>query len=534
MGTRQGSTRAHGAHSSFNNMVRHGRFKKGQKGSAAQYMTRNQAIKKLQVSLPDFRRLCILKGVYPRDPSKKAHGKDKVYYFVKDILWLSHERVLSTFRDLKAFLKKFKKSVAKGDVYGARKLEAFKPQYSLNHIVRERYPTFVDALRDVDDALCLVMLFSTMPSDDKLLRARVENCQKLVQEFQAYLMKTGALKKTFLSIKGVYYQAEVMGQSVTWVTPYKFTPTVDSDVDIKVMLTFLEFYEVLLHFVNCKLYHEASLVYPPELAPLWNPSTKQGPGLAALNQLARKDEARTEEEEALVADQSQLIFKDCVFYLGREVPVESLVFVITNCGGQTYWGDHVQLDWENNTQVTHQIVDRPKLMGPAIESREYVQPQWVYDCVNNKMLLPTFEYGVGSKLPSHLSPFVDDDAEGYIPQRKDYLNRLKGQEPAAAEDEESDDSQEEEEEEEEDDDQVSGEEEEEELKPAKPIKVKKTSAEADQAELARSLLSRKKRNLYQHIKKEEDAKKDKNSTLSQKRKANDKQNAGKRAKISAE
>ena len=43
-----------------------------------------------------------------------------------------------TFRDLKAFLKKFKKANAKDDVVRVAKLEEQRPTYSLAHIVRER------------------------------------------------------------------------------------------------------------------------------------------------------------------------------------------------------------------------------------------------------------------------------------------------------------------------------------------------------------------------------------------------------------
>jgi hypothetical protein len=37
---------------------------KGKSGAAKAYVTRSSAIKKLQCSLADFRRLCILKGTY--------------------------------------------------------------------------------------------------------------------------------------------------------------------------------------------------------------------------------------------------------------------------------------------------------------------------------------------------------------------------------------------------------------------------------------------------------------------------------------
>lgn len=62
------------------------------------------------------------------------------------------------------------------------------------------------------------------------------------------------LRKVFLSIKGIYYQAEIMGQKVTWIQPYQFVQKLPADADYKVMQTFLEFYITLLKFSNLKLF----------------------------------------------------------------------------------------------------------------------------------------------------------------------------------------------------------------------------------------------------------------------------------------
>ncbi|GKC40850.1 pescadillo, partial [Tanacetum coccineum] len=61
--------------------------------------------------------------------------------------------------------------------------------------------------------------------------------------------------------------AEVDGQKVTWLTPHALQQVMPQDVDYKIMLTFLEFYETLLGFVNFKLYESINVKYPPILDP---------------------------------------------------------------------------------------------------------------------------------------------------------------------------------------------------------------------------------------------------------------------------
>ena len=52
-----------------------------------------------------------------------------------------------------------------------------------------RYPTFIDAVRDLDDALSMLVLFSSMPQTDKIQVSCFFNC---------FSRCTHAVLKTFL------------------------------------------------------------------------------------------------------------------------------------------------------------------------------------------------------------------------------------------------------------------------------------------------------------------------------------------------
>ncbi|KLO16992.1 hypothetical protein SCHPADRAFT_868734 [Schizopora paradoxa] len=286
--------------------------KKGQSGAAKAYMTRTAAVKKLQISLADFRRLCILKGIFPREPrSKKKANKGNSaptnFYYAKDIAYLSHEAVLRKLREHKAFAKKLARALGRGEWGDAKSLEENKPVYTLDHIIKERYPTFIDAVRDIDDALCLVHLFASLPADQKLPSSLISNCARLAAEWQLYVMHTHSLRKVFLSIKGVYFQAEVMDQTVTWLVPYQFTQTIPHDVDLRVMLTFLELYQTLLGFVFFKLYSDVNLIYPP---PMDSEKDAAAAGVGAFSLQDTRKQTDSTSETAQNSDAKRISGKD--------------------------------------------------------------------------------------------------------------------------------------------------------------------------------------------------------------------------------
>ena len=88
------------------------------------------------------------------------------------------------------------------------------------HTIIYRYPTFLDAIRDLDDCLSLCFLYASLPKGKGAPVQVTSMARRLTTEFMHYIIEAKALRKVFISIKGIYYQAEVKGQLVTWVVPH--------------------------------------------------------------------------------------------------------------------------------------------------------------------------------------------------------------------------------------------------------------------------------------------------------------------------
>ncbi|TGJ82418.1 hypothetical protein E0Z10_g6337 [Xylaria hypoxylon] len=508
--------------------------KKGEAGNAKNYITRTQAVKKLQISLPDFRKLCIWKGIFPREPrSRKKASKSSTasttFYYAKDIQFLLHEPLLQKFREQKTLEKKIAKALGRGDLSDASRLErnatrpekTGKPRYTLDTVIRDRYPTFVDALRDLDDCLSMLFLFANLPSTSTVPAKMIARCERLCLEFQHYLIASQSLRKSFLSIKGIYYQANIQGEDILWLVPYKFNQRVVGDVDFRIMGTFVEFYMTLLGFVNFRLYTSVGLKYPPkfdenkdnEAAELGAfklegnhaATTSSEPAQVTASDSAAQPDPETQAEvnklirqmkdAAVEGDRTEptvdtdeptdaidkfepaapggdvlpqptyssgepgSLFANCTFYLSRETPRQSLEFIIRafgckRIGWDSVLGEGAYTTNEQDPSITHQIVDRPIIQAATeedgdgednqtsqklspnqrIPGRIYIQPQWVWDSVNDEELKRPDEYAPGAQLPPHLSPFVQNTQGAYDPTLP-----LKDQEPEGEALEDSDD-----------------------------------------------------------------------------------------------
>lgn len=399
---------------------------KGKSGEAAAYISRSRAMKRLQVSLVDFRRLCILKGVYPRDPKHKKRvikaapgggGQDKAFYALKDIQYLASDPLLTRIREEKSLFKKMARWRVRGEQKrieraqeeaggSAARLPSALPSEHLARIVRERYPTFADALRDCDDAVSMVSLFARLPTPPFIATSGVssvradwsQECAKLYAKFRALCAASRCILRSFISIKGIYYQAEpVPGHTVTWCEPLEGRAAKDlpSDVDFRVMLSFLELYMTVLRFVIFRL--EQRLGASKTQVQVDGSDEKEWDSWTDLMPKNVPEDCQDVlERQCMPSSQSAPIFTGMTFWLGRECPKEALTLLIISGNGQ------IASD-ELDMNITHCIMDRP--VDRVFAERVMVQPQWVWDSLNAQKCLDSLPYALNAILPPHYSPF---------------------------------------------------------------------------------------------------------------------------------
>jgi pescadillo protein len=188
-------------------------------------------------------------------------------------------------------------------------------------------------------------------------------------------------------------------------------------------------------------------------------------------------------------DQASALFSNCTFFISREAPRHPVEFLLRafgckRIGWDAVLGEGAFTHDETDPRITHQVVDRPvpaQQPLPALQGQEdakdqtlqvvkpgyimpgrtYIQPQWIWDCVNEGKLLRADLYAPGETLPPHLSPWIKPTSGQYDPRATLEEQEMEGEADEAVEVEEddaagvaTDEDDEDQEDESEDDDEV--------------------------------------------------------------------------------
>ena len=157
---------------------------------------------------------------------------------------------------------------------------------------------------------------------------------------------------------------------------------------------------------------------PPPLQPHKH-NTGPAPATPGAVAAAPADGATTSTPAQAPSSESEAaarLFKGLTFHLAREVPREPLLLVIRAFGGGVAWDGPGSPLAADSPSITHAVVDRPAGPGGPLPGRTYIQPQWVFDSANFRVRADERKYAPGLTPPPHLSPFAEAGADGgYVP-----------------------------------------------------------------------------------------------------------------------
>ncbi|GJZ14526.1 pescadillo [Tanacetum coccineum] len=205
---------------------------------------------------------------------------------------------------------------------------------------------------------------------------------ELSLEWQAYISRTHKLRKAFISVKGIYYQVD--DQKVTWLTPHALQQVMPQDVDYKIMLTFLVLFLVLsisnFELINLKYPH----IIDPRLKALAADLYALTRYVGAKDRTNGTNDKESELRLAQLQDQVPSSEPGALMNL-----LVNATFVSRGPGESFAFGDNPLS--VGVVSLWYVIVDRPTQSHKFI-SRDYILLQWVFDCINARIIPPTKDY----------------------------------------------------------------------------------------------------------------------------------------------
>lgn len=349
------------------------------------FVSRKTAIERLKVTETQFNRLTVLSNVYPvvADTKNCYDRVDGWYYTIEDIKKIFYSE---TYEVLKENLKKSdrrERFLKVDQIVRADKICDM--EFNFVDLIKQKYDSLGTSIEDLGNSLRHLYFIKML---------ELEEVSEDLDKFEKFVTEKKLLNKAFLSKKGIYFAFNIEKVMVVWMVPYPGTNLkdwIEEKVDLPTEapvheFDFLDFgsfsedeSEEITENVVTNDDNKFDIALLKYSCPLLRVHLKLV--LCKLNALLESKESS-----------KILFFEGKKFFIDVEGFEHWISFIISNAGGQLVSKDLADLIITESVD----LVDHSKL---------YIQPQYVFDCLNKDECLPTDLYLVGMDLPQHISPF---------------------------------------------------------------------------------------------------------------------------------
>ncbi len=343
------------------------------------------AISKLNIDTSLFHKLCVLCSIFPViSENKKTIGNEEGWFYtIEDIKRIYYSEAYEIVKGNKKREDKREMFLKKGITF--KKVTNLQVNYVT--LIKNKYSCFGESLCDLGNSvrgLYFAKLFNLGEETGTL------------KYFEKFVTEKKILKNGFMSQRGIYFSFEVEGKIIMWMVPYigknlcdlieakkyseedKLNDTTDSDEQV------LDFEHLIDDSSECN----SENLFLDDINKIDSNFLNNSIPLLEMHVklvLLKLEKMKLKEKE-------KLIFENIKFYVETKSIKTQLEFAIEACGGRI-----VTLE-----QAEYIICEQVDLLKEEVT---YVQPQFIFDCLNQNKFLSTDLYSISKALPEHLSPF---------------------------------------------------------------------------------------------------------------------------------
>ncbi|ELA42874.1 uncharacterized protein VICG_00189 [Vittaforma corneae ATCC 50505] len=372
---------------------------------AVKYVSRKTAVQKLNVSEKQFDKLSVMLGIYPVvADSKNCYDKvDGWYYRIEDVKTMFYSETYGILnRNLKKEAKR-QKMLKFQQIERASKV--IDEEFDLIDLVKQKYGSLGQSVDDLGNTLKNLYIIDLLS---------IDYVKEELESFRKFIIERKLLSKAFMSKKGIYFGFNVEKIIVCWMVPYpgaNLADFVEEKVDSPDAKTVCNFDFLDFGSLSEEESEAAEITHTNSPDKLDISLLKYASPLLKihLKLCVHKFGILYPKENGKKAG----IFKNMRFFIDVKSISEQIAFVILSLDGEV----------ASYGQAKFIITETVDAIDPE---NIYLQPQYVFDCLNQSKILPYDLYFVGKELPPHISPFpnaidtIDSRALKLLSNKKKY------------------------------------------------------------------------------------------------------------------